>query len=149
MWVVLKVVQLVVIHCIVFRLKVLNIDERLQGIVLYCALNTLILVLGYSVETTLAIEMNKLIAVGAYSVVLAHHMICWIVVVVVVDAAAPLLLCITIIKYRHKRLTYHVLRLLYAGKIKECWGIIDILNKLGAYATRLGMSRITNDEWCA
>ena len=149
MWVVLKVVQLVVIHSLVFRLKVLNIDERLQGIVLYCALNTLILVLGYSVETALAIEMNKLIAVGAYSVVLAHHMICWIVVVVVVDAAAPLLLCITIIKYRHKRLTYHVLRLLYASKIKECWSIIDILNKLGAYATRLGMSRITNDEWCA
>ena len=86
MRVVLQVVQLVVVHLVVLRLEVADADERLECIVFISSLNALILVLRHCVEAALAIEVDELVAVGAYTVVLAYHVVGRIVVVVVVDA---------------------------------------------------------------
>ena len=96
--VVLQVVQLVVVHLVVLRFEVADADERLECSVLRCTLNALVLVFGNSVESALAIEVDELVAVGTYSVVLAHHVVGRIVVVVVVDTGSPLLLSVAVVE---------------------------------------------------
>ena len=90
--------------------------------------------------------MDELVAVGAHTVVLAHHVVGGIVVVVVVDACAPLLLRVAVVEDGEERAAHHLLRLLHSGKLKECWGVVDVLHQLVAHASRLGVARIADDE---
>ena len=93
--------------------------------------------------------MDELITVGTYTVVLAHHVVCRIVVVVVVDALAPVLHVVAVVEYRHERTSRHVLRLRNAGESEERRSIVDVLHKAVAYRAGLGVTRIAHDERCA
>ena len=87
------VVQLVRVCLDVVQLPVVDVCiigevvDRLQGIeavVLSCAWLSLILIFYHSSFSTLAIEVNQLVAFGANTIMLAYKMICRIVVVVIV-----------------------------------------------------------------
>ena len=90
--------------------------------------------------------MNQLVALGAHTVVLAYQVIGWVVVVVIVQALAPLLHWLTG-KQRLERCSRHVLRLLQTSQVEEGRCEVDVLNHLVAFALWLDVLRIADDEW--
>ena len=87
----LEVVQFVVVDSRVLRFEVAEGGEVSHAAVLACAGLTLILVLLHGVQTTRSVEVDELVAVCAHAVVLTNHVVCRVVIIVIIDAAAPAL----------------------------------------------------------
>jgi len=90
--------------------------------------------------------VDELITLGAHTVVLAYHMVRRIVVVVVVDALAPVLHVVAVGEHWYERTSRHILRLLNAGEGEKRRRIVDVLHKAVAYRAGLGVTWVAHDE---
>ena len=88
--VILDVIQLPVVDVGIIG-EVVDRLEGIEAVVLSCARLSLVLVFYHGSLATLAVEVNQLVTLGAHTVVLADKVIGRVVVVVIVQALAPLL----------------------------------------------------------
>ena len=99
-WFAVDVVQLVRVALDIIQLPVVDVGiigeviDRLEGIeavVLSSAWLTLVFVFYHSSLATLAVEVNQLVTLGAHTVVLAYQVVGRVIIIMIVQALAPLL----------------------------------------------------------
>ena len=131
-WVGLQVVQFIVIDVRVVA-DISTAQHAHVPVVFACARYALVFVFCHSPLASFSVEVHQFVALGAHTVVLAHHVPCGVVVIMVVQIVAPTGRVGS--EERFERASRHFLRFLHASIIEESGCVVNVLHELVRHAT--------------